>query len=46
MINNQWYAVLSSSEVPSSGLLGFVRLGEKLVFWRDEFDEVACIADQ
>ena len=46
MIKNQWYAVLSSSEVPSNGLLGVVRLGEKLAFWRDQTGKVACIIDQ
>jgi phenylpropionate dioxygenase-like ring-hydroxylating dioxygenase large terminal subunit len=36
MIWNQWYAVLDSKEVPKGKLIGVTRLGEKLVFWRDE----------
>lgn len=46
MIRNQWYAVLSSEEVPKKGLIGVVRLGEKLAFWRDEKGSVSCIIDK
>lgn len=46
MIRNQWYAVLDSKEVPKKGLISFKRLGEKLVFWRDENNEIACIFDR
>lgn len=46
MIRNQWYAVLSSKEVPKKGLVGVKRLGEKLAFWRDENGKVACIFDK
>jgi phenylpropionate dioxygenase-like ring-hydroxylating dioxygenase large terminal subunit len=35
MIPNQWYVVLESSEVPRDRPVGVVRLGEKLVLWRD-----------
>lgn len=46
MIRNQWYAVLSSKEVPRKGLVGVRRLGEKLAFWRDEKGNVSCIIDK
>jgi phenylpropionate dioxygenase-like ring-hydroxylating dioxygenase large terminal subunit len=45
MIANQWYAVLDSKQVgkkPAS----FVRLGERLVFWRDESGKVICMVDK
>jgi phenylpropionate dioxygenase-like ring-hydroxylating dioxygenase large terminal subunit len=35
MIRNQWYIVLESREVKSNPV-GVTRLGEKLVFWRDQ----------
>ena len=43
MIPNQWYAVLSSSEVRRGRPVGAVRFGRRLVFWRDEEDNVACL---
>ena len=46
MIPNQWYAVLSSKQVKKNKLIGVTRLSEKLVFWRDEADEVHCIYDK
>ena len=46
MIRNQWYAILSSEEVPRQGLVGVTRMGEKLALWRDETGSVACIIDQ
>ena len=46
MIKNQWYAVLSSKEIKSEKPVGVTRLGEKLVFWRDQKNEVHCIADK
>lgn len=46
MIRNQWYAVLDSKELKTNKPLGARRLGEKLVFWRDEEDEVHCIIDK
>jgi len=44
MIRNQWYAVLESGEVKSQPL-GVTRMGEKLVFWRDEKGKVSCFHD-
>ncbi len=35
MIRNQWYVVLETAEVGTHPI-GVTRLGEKLVFWRDQ----------
>ena len=43
MIPNQWYAVLSSSEVRRGRPVGAQRFGRRLVFWRDEDGNVACL---
>ena len=45
MIPNQWYAVLESTEVKKNRPVGVTRLGEKMVFWRDQAGKVACLAD-
>lgn len=45
MIKNQWYAVLSSSEVNKNQLVGVRRLGMDLVFYRDNKGEVSCLMD-
>ena len=46
MIQNQWYAVLSSKQVKKNKMIGVTRLSEKLVFWRDDTGEVHCIYDK
>lgn len=46
MIQNQWYAVLSSKQVKKNRLIGVTRLSQKLVFWRDDAGEVFCIFDK
>jgi len=46
MIKNQWYAVLDSKQLKKNKLLGVTRLSDKLVFWRDENNEVNCIFDK
>ena len=46
MIENQWYAVLSSKELKTNKPIGARRLGEKLVFWRDDSDNINCIMDK
>jgi phenylpropionate dioxygenase-like ring-hydroxylating dioxygenase large terminal subunit len=46
MIRNQWYAVLESKEVKKGRLLGVTRLGERLVFWRDEQGNTVCLYDK
>jgi len=45
MIRNQWYAVLESNEVRPGRLVGVTRMGEQLVFWRDQSGKVACMRD-
>jgi len=46
VIPDQWYAVLESGEVPVGRPVGVIRLGEKLVFWRDARAQVVCQRDQ
>ena len=46
MIRNQWYVVLESKEVPKRKLVGIIRLGEKLVFWRKKDGKVICLRDK
>lgn len=45
MIPNQWYVVLDSKEVGDKPI-GVTRLGEKLVFWRDQQGKVSVAADR
>ena len=45
MIRNQWYVVLESSEVRNRPM-GVTRLGEKLVFWRDQAGKVCTAVDR
>ena len=45
MIPNQWYVVLESRQVKREPV-GVTRLGEKLVFWRDEAGHVSCLRDR
>ncbi len=42
MINNQWYAVLSSHELKKGRVIAARRFGEDLVFYRTENGEPAC----
>ena len=46
MIKNQWYVVLDAKQVKRNKLLGVTRLSDKLVFWRDDQDQVHCIFDK
>ncbi len=46
MIKNQWYAALDSKELKINKLVGVTRFSEKLVFWRDEDNQIGCIFDQ
>lgn len=46
MIKNQWYAVLSSKELKTNKPIGARRLGEELIFWRDDEDQINCISDR
>lgn len=45
MIREQWYAVLESRELGQSPL-GVMRLGERLLFWRDRDGRAACTVDR
>ena len=45
MIQNQWYAVLSSHKLKPGKPVGAKRFGMKLVFFRDEHGAVACVSD-
>ncbi len=45
MIPNQWYAVLESHEVKRGKPVGVTRLGEKIVFWRDNAGKVVAQSD-
>lgn len=46
VINNQWYVVLDSKQLKKNKLIGVTRLSDKLVFWRDESNDVHCIFDK
>lgn len=46
MIKNQWYVVLRSGELKSGRLVGATRMGEKMVFWRDQAGNPVCMADR
>jgi phenylpropionate dioxygenase-like ring-hydroxylating dioxygenase large terminal subunit len=45
MIRNQWYVVLDSNEVGAHPI-GVTRLGEKMVFWRDQDGAVRAAVDR
>ncbi len=45
MIRDQWYAVLTSAEVRRGKPYGTIRLGERLVFWRNNAGELSCLQD-
>lgn len=43
MINNQWYAVMSSHKVKKGKVVGARRFGENMVFFRTENGELGCV---
>jgi len=45
MIPKQWYVVMDSTQVRGRPV-GVVRMGEKLVFWRDSSGKVSCLRDK
>lgn len=45
MIPNQWYIVMDSSQVKAKPV-GVIRMGEKLVFWRDDIGKVSCLRNK
>lgn len=46
MINNQWYAVLSSHRVRRGRVIGARRFGENMVFFRDDAGVLGCVTDK
>lgn len=46
MINNQWYAVLSSHKVRRGRVIGARRFGENMVFFRDDAGVLGCVTDK
>jgi phenylpropionate dioxygenase-like ring-hydroxylating dioxygenase large terminal subunit len=46
MIPNQWYAILESNEVKKGKPVGFTRMGEKIVAWRDGNGKLSVMSDQ
>jgi phenylpropionate dioxygenase-like ring-hydroxylating dioxygenase large terminal subunit len=45
MIPKQWYVVMDSTQIRDRPV-GVVRMGEKLVFWRDKRGKVSCLRDR
>lgn len=45
MIRNQWYVILRSKELKKDKTLGVLRMGERLVLWRDRQGNPVCMAD-
>lgn len=45
MIRNQWYAVLESKEVKKGKMIGVKRMGERMLFWRNQQNEITCLVD-
>jgi phenylpropionate dioxygenase-like ring-hydroxylating dioxygenase large terminal subunit len=45
VIPNQWYVVLDSDEIKDKPV-GVTRMGEKLVFWRDNAGQLSCLRDR
>lgn len=45
MIPNQWYIVMESRQIKDRPI-GVTRMGEKMVFWRDDTGKVSCLRDR
>ncbi len=45
MIPNQWYVILESREVRRGRPVGVLRMGERLVLWRNARGELGCMSD-
>jgi len=45
-VPNRWYAALTCDEVPHGRPVGFERLGEPLVLWREPSGAVRCAVDR
>lgn len=46
MIPNQWYVILESNEVKKGKPVGFTRMGEKIVAWRDSNGQLSVMSDR
>ena len=44
MINNQWYAVMSSHKIRRGRVVGARRFGEDLIFFRDNDGSLGCVS--
>jgi phenylpropionate dioxygenase-like ring-hydroxylating dioxygenase large terminal subunit len=45
MIRDQWYVILQTRELKTGKPVGVVRMGEKMVLWRDSQGKPVCQAD-
>ena len=45
MIPNQWYVLMESRQIKGRPV-GVTRLGEKMVFWRDDTGKLSCLRDK
>jgi phenylpropionate dioxygenase-like ring-hydroxylating dioxygenase large terminal subunit len=45
MIRDQWYVILQSKELKNGKILGVLRMGERMVLWRDLQGNAVCQAD-
>jgi phenylpropionate dioxygenase-like ring-hydroxylating dioxygenase large terminal subunit len=45
MIPKQWYIVMDTTQVRDKPV-GVIRMGEKMVFWRNKTGKVACLRDK
>ncbi len=45
MISNQWYVILESNEIKRGKPVGFTRMGEKMVGWRDSKGKATVMSD-
>ena len=45
-IPNQWYPIFDSSKLRRRKPVGIMRLGERLVLWRDSSGTAVCMADR
>jgi phenylpropionate dioxygenase-like ring-hydroxylating dioxygenase large terminal subunit len=46
MVPNQWYPILESRQLSRNKPLGVMRLGERLVLWREANGHIACMRDR
>ena len=46
MIPNQWYAITESSTLKHDRPLGLIRMGERLVLWRNQEGQPVCMDDR